>query len=93
MIHPGNNSSQLLRQRKNFEILLRDHVFKIQNFHNDPFKLWQQFIPMLNILEIRQLKADGHIYAASKKIVKSFFSNPFPMLNYIMGKVNRRLKV
>ena len=92
MIHPGNNSAQLLRQRKNFEMLLRDHVFKIQTFHPDPLKLWQQFIPMLNILEIRQLKADGNIYAARKKVVKSFFPNTFPLLNYIMGKVKKRLK-
>ena len=90
LIHTGNNSAQLLRQRKNFEKLLYDHVFTIQNFHPEPLKLWNQLIPMLNVLEIRQLNKDGNFYASSKKTIESLFPNPFPLLKYLISKTLKR---
>lgn len=92
IIHPGNNSAQLLRQRKNFEKLLYDHVFTIQKFHPAPIKLWEKFIPMLNILEVHQLKSDRNLILATIKFIKSFFPNPFLLLNYLIRKVIKRLK-
>ena len=90
-MHENNNSSKLLRQRKNFEKLLYDHVFKIQKFHKDPHKLWNHFIPHMNFDEIKQLIADGYKFKAYRKAMHSFFHHPFGMLKYIFIKLKKRL--
>ena len=89
-IHLSNNSGMLLRQRKNFKTLLHDHVFKIQKFHSNPQKLWLKFTPMLNVIEIKQLIADGHNGDACKKIILSFFYCPIGMIKYVLLKLIKR---
>ena len=88
-VHFSNNSGQLLRQRKNFETLLYNHVFRIQKFHSDPQKLWYKFRPMLNILEVKQLIADGYKFRAYRKAMHSFFHHPFGMIKYIFIKLRK----
>ena len=90
IVHHGNNSAQLLRQRKNFEKLLHDHVFEIQNFNSDPQQLWNNFRPMLDVLEIKQLIADGHNGAAFKKLILSFFYRPLGMIYNIISKLRKQ---
>lgn len=87
IIHPGNNSAQLLRQRKNFENLLRDHVFHIQTFHPSPAKLWESFQPMLQVLEVKQLLADKEKWKALNAILRSVAADPGGLTAYIYHKL------
>jgi glycosyltransferase involved in cell wall biosynthesis len=91
LIHSGNNSSQLLRQRKNAESLLHDHVFKVQQF-SAPVKLWMLFGPRLRMMEIRQLASDGHGLKVGKKIISMFFNYPVGTTVYLFNKFTRRFK-
>jgi glycosyltransferase involved in cell wall biosynthesis len=92
LIHPGNISAQLLRQRKNYENLLHEHVFCIQKFHPMPEELWKQLAPKLCIGEIKQLWSDGHIWKACKTTMNTFFTYPLDTTSYLYGKVINRLK-
>jgi glycosyltransferase involved in cell wall biosynthesis len=91
LIHPENNSAQLLRQRKNSETLLHDHVFKVQQFCS-PEKLWMLFSPRLRMMEIRQLAANGFNLRVGKKILSMFFNYPVGTTIYLFNKFTRRFK-
>ena len=94
-LNRGTNSEkslvlQLLKKGIPSGTLLHDHVFKIQKFHSNPQKLWLKFIPMLNVIEIKQLIGDGHNGVACKKIIVSFFYYPIGMIKYILIKLIKR---
>lgn len=91
LVHHANNSAQLLRQRKNAETLLHDHVFKIQQF-TQAEKLWNSFGPRLKMMEIRQLMGDGYSAQAIKKAMIMFLTHPLGTLDYFFNKLSKRFK-
>ncbi len=91
LVHQTNNSAQLLRQRKNAETLLHDHVFKIQQF-TQAEKLWNSLGPRLKMMEIRQLMGDGHSAQAIKKAMIMFLTYPLGTLDYFFNKLSKRFK-
>jgi glycosyltransferase involved in cell wall biosynthesis len=91
LIHQGNNSAQLLRQRKNAETLLHDHVFKVQKFCS-PNELWHSLKPRIMMMEVRQLAGDGNKLAAGKKAMEMLLKYPIGTSEYIFDKVKKRLK-
>lgn len=90
LVHAGSNSAQLLRQRQNCETLLHDHVFSVQTFHPSPEKLWKQFGPRIQMMEIRQLAGDGHKGQAGKAALKMFVKYPVGTARYLFDKLKNR---
>lgn len=90
LVHAGSNSAQLLRQRKNCQTLLHDHVFNIQTFHPSPQKLWTEFGPRLHMMKIRQLAGDGHKWQAGGVAVRMLITYPIGTVKYLFEKLKRR---
>lgn len=95
VIHQSNSSASVIRQTRNGEILLRDHVFKIQQFEASRERLWRQVAPRLRYSEVLQLAAAGRAGAATSLAVKTLMSSPIPTASYLLARLKkaaRRLK-
>lgn len=92
VVHGANNSSSVERQYTNGETLLRDHVFRIQQFEPSPERLWKQISPRLSLGRVRQYVADGKPVVAGALLFRTMAESPVATVRHVAARLRKRLR-
>lgn len=88
-IHGSNNSSQLFRHWGGLEAVLRNHVFKLQQFHRSPERLWNLISPRLGLLKAQQFFINGEFIAGVVAVFKAFLRSPSGVFLYFFMRFKK----
>jgi glycosyltransferase involved in cell wall biosynthesis len=91
VIDEDNISLAASRNRENLLVLLRDHVYNIQEFEQDKNKLWQEIILILKIGDAGDYFGKWKIVSGIKILAGALINHPLESLNIISSKI--RIKV
>jgi glycosyltransferase involved in cell wall biosynthesis len=69
--------------QKNQKVLLKDHVYKIQKFEPDKDKLWDDILLRLDIKQVRDLLAKGHVFKGLHLLFVTTYSRPVQVIKII----------
>jgi hypothetical protein len=69
-------------------MLLRDHVFDIQQFDAQPERLWRLISARLRLADARRLAAEGRYLGAMKLSVGAAMSSPRGAAGYLSTKMS-----
>lgn len=87
----GNISSNTKKLRENSENLLRDHVYKVQQFESNKDKLWRQVSVKLEMQSVKDMLAARNYTSALIRIVQLFFISPLGMFGYMNNFIRHRM--
>ena len=90
-IHSSNSSGQLERHYNNLKYLLKDHVYNIQKFNQNPDKLWSLIETRLKCMESIRHFSDLKTASAISYFFKSFFVNPIYSFKFYYSFIIRKL--
>ena len=89
----GENISQnTIRIKNNQEILLRDHVFRIQNFERNKKKLWAQFMARKHLRTAKELLKARRYLRALSTFFHAVYKSPYGVYTSIKIWFNRQTK-
>jgi hypothetical protein len=91
IVRDDNISNATQKMRKNLKVLLKDHVFKIQQFEPDKNKLWNKICLHFELLEALDSLKQGFILKSSIPLIRTIFLNPYFSLEVIGVKSQSRL--
>ena len=89
LIESDNISLNSERALHNLEVLLRDHVYRLQTFESNKERLWSQVSIRLWAARAKQLIANGHYWAAFKLALKTLINSPSGTAIYLVSKWKR----
>lgn len=84
VIHSANNSGINSRHSKNYELLLHNHVYTIQQFEPIPDKLWNQILMRFRFANALQLARSKKYGKALRLIAADTVRNPFRYLSFLV---------
>jgi glycosyltransferase involved in cell wall biosynthesis len=90
VIHNENISSCPVRMSTNNRALLREHVYRIQQFEIDKDKLWRYISVRLKLEEARVYLANGHAVIGLKRLLREFLAHPWYALKIIFIKLQHK---
>lgn len=92
VVHGTNSSAQLDRHLRNGEMLLRDHVFRIQQFQPSKELLWKQIAARLRLWEARQFVINHRFGPAFTLALKALIDSPSGTGAQVLSKLKRMLR-
>lgn len=91
IIEIDNISLATTRARHNQRVLLKDHVYIIQQFEIDKDKLWRQICLRLDIEEGRELLGQGKIVDGLRMLAGIMAAQPFQTMKILADKIQYKL--
>ncbi len=91
IIESDNISHATARARHNLQVLLRDHVYHIQQFESDKDKLWREICLRLDLEEAKDLLTSGKFYNGLRLMVGSAFPTPLLTLKLLSSKLHLKI--
>ena len=91
IIEDDNISSNLEKMQHNHLILLRDHVYRLQNFQPDKDKLWRYINAGLLISRAKEMMVNKHYISGARFLMSAFHSSFTGALSYIMFRLTKIL--
>lgn len=90
VIHETNASGRLALHLRNGETLLRDHVFKVQEFEPSPEALWARVLPRCRVAAIQGHIAERRWRPALQLVARAVIEQPVESVRYATKVVKRR---
>ncbi len=92
IIEDGNISLNTTKMRHNQEVLLREHVYEIQDFEPDRDKLWRQIAVRLAVQYAKDLMAQRYVWGACMLIFTALKNSPLGGIKYFCSLVIRQTR-
>lgn len=93
IVEDDNISLVTMRARHNQQVLLKDHVYIIQQFEANKDKLWCQIRLRLDIEEGRELLGQGEIVDGLRLLVGTMAAHPLRALKILAAKFQYKLTI
>jgi glycosyltransferase involved in cell wall biosynthesis len=93
VLHGTNSAARLSRHWENYETVLHDHVFNIQQFDPSPDRLWEKVSLRLRLGQVKRFVAQGQLGLALKLALKTTSFAPIGTATYLLSKIKRRLEI
>jgi len=88
----NDNISLLTKKlRHNEKVILKNHVYNVQQFEIDKDKLWSQICLRLDIKEGRELFGKGEIIKGLSILLRAMFTKPIQLYKYFHNKIQYKL--
>jgi glycosyltransferase involved in cell wall biosynthesis len=92
IIEDGNISLNTTKMQHNQEVLLREHVYEIQNFEPDKDKLWRQIAVRLTVQYAKGAVAQRYFGEAFALILTALKNSPSGGMKYFYALAKRRVR-
>ena len=92
LIKKDNISLNISKYLHNLEVLLRDHVYRIQTFESDKVTLWRRVSIQLQIAQARKYISSGQLGTAFKIALKTLTNSPNETATYLFSKFKKDFK-
>lgn len=92
IIETDNISHAAGRARHNHQVLLKDHVYKIQRFETNRDKLWREIRSRLEFEEAREVLGQGKAFKGFCMLVGCALMNPWNTLKVVASKTQYKAK-
>lgn len=76
----------------NMEVLLRDHVYRLQSFESDKQRLWRLVSVRLHSAQTKKLAVNGQFGSALKQALNIVLTSPDGIALHLLSKLKRRLR-
>lgn len=93
LVETDNISLNKERALHNLEVLLHDHVYKLQTFEPNRDRLWRDVSVRLQIARMRQLFFSGQLRAACVLTLETMVGSPGGTAKCLLSKVKRQISV
>jgi glycosyltransferase involved in cell wall biosynthesis len=91
IIEDDNISSNAIKLRNNSQILIKDHVYFVQNFENDKDMLFRYINATQIIAEAKTMMFMGHFLSCIKLVFDAFKKSPAGVMGYISMRARKLL--
>lgn len=92
LVEKDNISLDMEKSFHNLEVLLRDHVFRVQTFEADKGLLWRRVCVRLSVARARRLRSSARHAAALMLWLRTFVDAPGATTRYLAAGLKKAIK-
>lgn len=89
-IEDDNLSRETGTYRANLDVVVRDHVYRIQQFEPDKDKLWREILRRQELQEAGDLMRDGNVLQGVRQFLRVMSTAPLVTLRHGLARIERK---